>query len=291
MISATIPATNVVTHRRIGSEMRSGSKFFLLLAGLILIFAVLLKWQRQAAAQLRDEIASRRDAADEWTRLNAEHRHLVASQVKPDDVKKLAADRHAVSALLGEIEAMKRRADSTARSTKQPSVEKPVQSSMERGPVPASLWKNAGQATPAAAFETVLWASAGGDLDSLARVLDLDSLARTDATEMLDQLPPAIRQEIGTPERLIALMTAKDAPLGSAEILSADDDVSAGAPILRKLDARVVDVTGEAKELLLRLRADNGRWRLVVPDNAIKKYASLLQAPVEPSGSTGRTPR
>lgn len=271
--------------------MRSDSRFFLLLAGLILILAVLLKWQRQAAARLRDEIASRRDAADEWTRLNAEHQHLVASQVKPDDWKKLAADRHAVSALLVEIEAMKRRADSAARMTKPLAVEKPVQSSMERGPVPVSLWKNAGQATPGAAFETLLWASAGGDLDSLVRVLDLDSLARTEATEVLDQLPPAIRQEIGTPERLVALMTAKDAPLGSAEILSAYEEVAArSAPTLMKLDARVVDADGEAKELLLRMRADNGAWRLVVPDAAIEKYAALLHAPPEQAVSTGDTP-
>ncbi len=160
---------------------------------------------------------------------------------------------------------------------------------MERGPVAASLWKNAGQATPRAAFETLLWASAGGDLDSLARVLDLDSLTRIEATEVLDQLPPAIRQEIGTPERLVALMTAKDAPLGSAEILSGYEEVAGRAPTMMKLNARVVDAEGNAKELLLSLRAENGAWRLVVPDAAIEKYAALLHAPVE-AGSTGDTP-
>ncbi|MEO6992054.1 MAG: hypothetical protein ABI273_00370 [Lacunisphaera sp.] len=275
--------------------MRSNPKFFLLLVGLLLLAAALLTWQRHVAAQLRSEIVSRRHAADEWVRLNAEHRHLVSSQVKPDDLKKLAADRRAMSALLVEIEAMKRRADSSDRSTKPLRVEMPVQPAMERGPVPASLWKNAGQATPAAAFETLLWASAGGDLDSLIRVLDLDSLTRTEATEVLDKLPPAIRQEIGTPERLVALLTAKDAPLGSAEILSAYEAVPAKdastPPTLMKLNARVVDAEGNATELLLNLRADHGVWRLVVPDAAIEKYAAFLQVPAESAGSTGDAPR
>lgn len=294
MISGIIPVTILTMRRRIGFEMRSNSKFFLFIAGLILVFAILLKRQRQAAAQLQDEIASRRVAADEWTRLNAEHQHLVAAQVKPDDLKQLAAERHAVSALLVEIEAMKHRADSMARSPRQPAVEKPTPSLMERGPVPASHWKNAGQATPGAAFETLLWASAGGDLDSLVRVLDLDSLARMEATEVLDQLPSAMRKEIGTPERLVALMTAKDAPMGSAEILSAYEAAAANdashAPATRKLNARVVDAEGNSTELLLDLRADNGTWRLVVPDAAIKKYGALLHAPVEQAGSAADTP-
>ncbi|HEY4245615.1 MAG TPA: hypothetical protein VGM64_02100 [Lacunisphaera sp.] len=277
--------------------MQSKAKFLLFLAGSVLLLAALLAWQRHTTAQLRNEIASRRHAADEWRLLNVEHQRLVSSQVKPDDLKKLAADRHAMSALLVELEAMKRRADSTARLATPRPIEKPVQPAMERGPVPASLWKNAGQTTPAAAFETLLWASAGGDLDSLARVLDLDSVTRVEATEVLDRLPSAMRQEIGTPERLVALMTAKDAPMGSAEILSAYEEGgtkdASHAPILTRLNARVVDTEGNAKELLLNLRANTGTWRLVVPDAAIEKYAALLQNPVTPPppASTGNTPR
>jgi hypothetical protein len=41
---------------------------------------------------------------------------------------------------------------------------------------------------------------------------------------------------------------------------------------------------------LLSLRADHGVWRLVVPDAAIENYATFLQAPGKPAGSTGYTP-
>ena len=83
--------------------------------------------------------------------------------------------------------------------------------------------------------------------------------------------------------------------MGSAEILSASDEVAAKdasrGPTLTRLNARVVDTEGNAKELLLNLRANHGAWRLVVPDAAIEKYAALLQVPAEPAGSTGNTPR
>ena len=51
--------------------------------------------------------------------------------------------------------------------------------------VPASAWRNAGRLTPKAALETILWASADGDVNAVANAISLGATARANAEKIL----------------------------------------------------------------------------------------------------------
>jgi hypothetical protein len=183
-----------------------------------------------------------------------------------------------VTGLIAEIEAMKRRAETAVRPSAAPvagpASARETTSAMKAGAIPARGWKNAGQTTPEAAFETALWASAGGDVDALTGLISLDAGARTKAQEIFARLPASLQQEMVTPERLVALLTARDVPLGSAQILGQYE-----TPLETKLSAQLLDPEGNSKEVLFSLRQENEHWRLVVPGSAVEKYAAWLQTP------------
>lgn len=263
--------------------MNASKSLLLLVAGLGVAAVALLGWQRHTADRLRGEIVRQQQVAgEERARLEDEHRRLMATQTSTGELQRLRAERTAVSSLLGEIEAMRHRADEAARATiardRPLAMESGMEHSMREGPVPARFWKNAGQATPEAAFETALWAGAGGNVESLAGVLALDADARAKAEAVFAKLPAAMKQELATPERLIALLVAKDVPLGSAEILTQATPADATADT--RLAAKLVDSEGKSKEVHLSVRSQDGNWRFVVPPSAVERYATLLQTPV-----------
>ena len=257
--------------------MSINQRAFAVLFGLVAIVGGLLGWQWRAANRVREAIVRYHTDAIEYDRLSADHRRLLARQVSPAELERLRADRIAVSKMLNEIEAMKRRTVTMAQATvvRNSAVrEKPPVASLQGEPVAAARWQNAGQASPAAAFQTALWASAAGDLEALTRVLEFDAETRGKASELFAQLPVALRGELGTAERLIALLIAKDIPSGSAQILvqyqSATDE---------KIAARVVDEAGKPKQLLLSMRAIGDSWHMVVPGKVVESYAVSLRAP------------
>jgi hypothetical protein len=238
----------------------------------------LLGWQRQTATRLRREIVARTEEANQLARLVAEEKKLIDAQVSSEEMEKRRAERAAVSALLLEIEAMKRRAATAAHEAKQrdlaESAPREPRQSLIGNSVPASRWTNAGRATPDAAFETALWAAGGGDIESLAGLLAFDEPAQTKAEAIFANLPPGMKQELATPQRLIALLVAKDAPLGSAQIVS-QSSTATGAQI----DGQLMDEKGKSKQVRLSLRPEGDSWRFIVPPSAVDKYAAQLQAP------------
>lgn len=140
---------------------------------------------------------------------------------------------------------------------------------------PAEDLKNAGKSTPEAATETLLWAAFGGDIDTLSSGLVFTPTAREKANAWFAGLPEKTRTQYGTPEKVMALMIAKDAAglsgmqvLGQKEI--APDNVG--------VRVRFGTTDGNTKDdnLLLR-RVDDG-WRMVLPDAAFEKIARKLSA-------------
>jgi len=245
------------------------------IAALTLLAGATLGWQRRTAMELRDEIALRRAQSGEQTRLQAEHQRLISTSATAEELATQMAERLAVTQLRTQLEALRRRASESATGRRTEGPAQPQATPPLAGNVLAyKLWQNLGAATPAAAFETTLWASAGGDIDALAGLLALDPEARTEAAALFAQLPANLRQEFGSPERLVAVLTAKDVPLGSATILG-----QYPSPTDTKVSALIFDAEGNQKISLFSLRLEGDRWQLVVPGNAVKRYAAWLQAP------------
>jgi hypothetical protein len=138
---------------------------------------------------------------------------------------------------------------------------------------PASDLKNAGKATPEASTETALWAAVGGDVDTLAQTLTFTPTARAKADAWFASLSESTQQQYGSPEKVIALMVARDAAsLTGMQVLGQKaigaDDVG----------VRVRFAAGEGKikdDTFLMHRSTDG-WRMVLPDAAVEKFAKQV---------------
>jgi hypothetical protein len=138
----------------------------------------------------------------------------------------------------------------------------------------AEQWQNRGFATPENALETVLWAAAGGDLDTLKTALQFDAAGRAEAEAVLARLPTSTRETYRTPEGLMTLFIAGDAPLGSLNVLSRQDT----GPATALAYAALTDANGAIRQACLSFVRDGERWRLVVPANAIAKVAQRVMS-------------
>ncbi len=256
--------------------MRRPIIFFATLTLLVSGFIFTAVWQRQAGATTRAELGSLRDQQQERARLEAENARLRASQISSVDLESLRGDRAALTRLRGEIETLRRQAYDPARVATARAEEeaRPPKLSILETQVRASEWRNAGTATPVATLETVLWAAAGGDVDKLASLLVFDPGVRAKAEALLAGLPEATRKEYGTPERLIAALTAKDVPLGMAQIFDPKAEDASG----RHIVVNLLPPTGAgARFMAVSLRQEGSVWKLGVPASAVEKYAAMLK--------------
>lgn len=135
-------------------------------------------------------------------------------------------------------------------------------------------WQNRGFATPENALETVLWAAAGGDLDVLKTALRFDQAGRAAAEAVLAGLPANARSNYQTPEGLMTLFIAKDAPLGSLTVLARQET----GPNAAVAYAALTDTDGTIRQACLSFARDGDRWRLVVPANAVGKVTDRVLA-------------
>lgn len=234
-------------------------------------------WQQRTTTALRAELGRRQRAATEDGNLKAEHAGLLGRQVPPEELARRRAEHEAWTSLAGEIATLRNRLEA-----KKPAAASPPPArtrSLKEAPLTLGEWRNLGQENPAAAFETVLWAAASGEVKELAAGLEMDDATRGKAAAIFNRLPPALQREVGSPEQLVALLTARDVPLGSAWILGQFDM----RPKETRVVAQLADPEGNKRDLLFTLREREGRWRLVVPPQVMTKYAAFLQGePVEP---------
>lgn len=139
--------------------------------------------------------------------------------------------------------------------------------------VPANAWRNAGRGTPEAAAETLLWAALGGEVDTLSNALAFTPTARAKADAWFAGLSDGTRQQYGSPEKVIALMIAKDAATLSGMQMLGQKALGADDVGLR---VRLASSEGKVKDDNLVMHRGSDGWRLMVPDNAVEKYARQL---------------
>lgn len=247
------------------------------LGGLLAVLAGALWRQRGESVRLQAELELQRMERRELDQLRAEKQRLTALQIPAAELERLRADHDAVARLRHELDVLRQAGERRAaqftptRSAPPPS---PTPSATE-GIVADTLLKNVGRSTPAAAVETALWAATGGEVDALAGTLLLEGEARHAAESMLAGMPPAVRSQYGTPERLVALLTAKEIPLGSMHILAPPKPDPAGTRVV----AQLRDHAGFIRAVALSVRKDGDGWKLVVPAGAIEKFRSSPAAP------------
>lgn len=139
--------------------------------------------------------------------------------------------------------------------------------------IPAHALKNEGRATPEAAAQTLLWAAVSGDVDTLANGVVFTPSARTKADAWFAGLSDQTRAEYGSPEKVIALMIARDADkFGGVQILGqrelTPDNVG--------LRMRFSDTQGNTKDDNFVLHRSPDGWRLILPDATVEKFGKQL---------------
>ena len=249
--------------------MRPAHRSYLVLATVLGVAAAGLGWQHRTTTALRGKIDRQHAEARDLALLQAENRRLAAAQPTEEELTDLLARQITLEQLRSQRIAMQHREEAMARVV----TTEPAVPSLKGNSVGYKLWRNVGQATPDAAFETALWAAATGDLDVLAGLLAFDGEAKKQATEAFDRLPAAMQDELGTPEKLIALLTAVDVPLGRASILG---EVS--TPAGTRVSSQLIDAEGKSKVALFTLQSEGDSWRLRVPAGVVAKYDGWLRA-------------
>ena len=232
-----------------------------LLLALALAAGAAIWLQRQAAAQLRDEIVFLREQNRELARLRAENQRLAAALPPAAELEALRADHAAVVRLRGEIEKTKVNVQARERALIPPPL------------IPASEWKNAGRATPAAAVETFLWAAARHDTDAVAAMLGYGGSLRQSVDGFFGALPEALRTQYGTVDRLLAEFLTKDLPLAAMRLPAGPQSSSDWGCVF---NVYLEGKNGVAKDnTIVLLRADDG-WRLAVLPQTAQKIANEI---------------
>ena len=215
-------------------------------------------FERSLAAQLRLQSEIQRQQAGELARLRQEHARLLRLQPSDDDLARLHREATA-------------REQSVQPANEPPAGVAPAMlHALQPGVwAPATEWKNCGRTTPESALETMLWATAGGDLAALKGTLEFDEASRAKGAAILAGLPESSRRQYATPEDLLALELAGNIPLESAQFVArqriSDDEVTAYV--------RLKDPAGVTRQVHLTLRRSPDGWKLHVPATAVNEIA------------------
>jgi len=242
--------------------------------GAWILFAVALAAVAVGIVRMEREAARRallfqtaRDQNLELRALEDLHRKLAADQLPVGEIKILQHRREEVEALRHRLAALRQR---VAWEKDHPS------SRPESETVPASAWIYAGQKTPKAAFESALWSASRGDVDKLAQVLTFGPKVQAGLESLISQLPPASRQDYGTPQKLIATLMAGSFPENVSAITpEGESETGNGAALSIRIDY----ADGHAKDTLFSFVRTPDGWRLVVPTPIASTYAMTVFGP------------
>jgi hypothetical protein len=245
----------------------SGTKWTLgLLAAGLGILGVVVLVQRQTATRLRAEADDLRRQNRTLADLRAEHERLSGQQIPADELQRLRDDHEAIRRLHSEIDDLKNR----------PIAPAPVAPASSVALVPASAWKNAGRATPAAAFESVLWAATHGDVDALIGMLDFRAGgADRKLEELFAGLPAEVRAQYGSPEKMFATLLAGQIPpaVAAMGVVPQEDP---GAKNVSKINVHLEGPGGRQKDMTYGFVRYPDGWRFAILSVMVASYAQLL---------------
>jgi len=259
------------------TAMRHAARRRWIVAGLVAVAAgAIIAVQRRIGSELRGEVELLRAARQrEVARLEAENRAFLSAMVPDAELEHLRADHAAVVHLRSEVDALKAKEQVPAEMSRSESVALAVESSAD-AMIPAHDWKNVGRATPAAAVQTALWAAAGGDLNTLSGMVNLNAESQAKVEAALAGLPDQIRASLGTPERMMAMLAMKDLPLSSMQAMQVSAPLE-GPGISVNPDVAVVllklqSADGATKSTKLTLRQGSTGWGFDVSSDVVDKY-------------------
>ena len=233
--------------------------------------------QRATNAELRAEIAALRDEVQQVAKQRAvaprEEAKTATVATTSGESSRADENRAELAKLREELNGLKKSAQDATRAA-----QAATQAARGESPVPVKLTpagelKNVGRATVNAAVETLLSAAFGGDVETVASSIVLEPSAEALAQELFARLPEASRAQYGSPDKLVALMLAKDAAALTGMQILGQRDIS---PDVVGVRVRLANEEGKTKEQGLGFRKTTDGLRMIVTDDVVKKYAGQL---------------
>ncbi|MCX6956474.1 MAG: hypothetical protein NTV51_30445 [Verrucomicrobia bacterium] len=252
-----------------------------LTVGLIVVVAgaggAAIYLQQQSIARLRGEMTllhaeNVQLAKQQQAVVAAKARETAATAATPAGAGATRADAGEIAQLREEVDGLKKTAQEFGKIIQAAQV-KAAEAAIPTQLVPVAQWKNGGRDTAATAIETVLWAATGGDVDVLSQGLAFTPTARTKADAWFAQLSDATKAQYGSPEKLIALMIAKDAAAVSGMQILGQKEVTPDDVGMR---VRIGAENGKTKDDTFFLHRSGNGWQLLLPDQAVEKFAKQL---------------
>ena len=233
--------------------------------------------------RLRQRIAEARGQKERSDRLRDANRQaqelLDRARTDGDDGKRaIHAD---VVRLREEVAGLEKRAEETSaklRAQHQADVEALASNrDPQRGLVRLENFQAAGRSTPAATFQTFVWAAMKGEDGTLAGMIALPDTAQERAEAVVAALPEAVRTKYSTPEKLAALFFA-DALTGK----TAAQIVGVTSPDAQHAIVTVHGLADQEQNVPMQLGAEG--WQIVVSEGMVDKLASWARGGPPPAG-------
>lgn len=182
-----------------------------LLAGVGIFVATVLHLDN---ARLRKNLVGAEQAKREAVRLQDENDHARAqlSKMRASEAERaetLTRDAERLRREVADLEkAASARAGAARLQAQNDARAKAEGSNPETGLTPLERFHDVGQANPAAAFQTFVWAAMQGGDEKLASMIAFNGSGRAAAEAVVAALPEADRAKFPTPEKLAALFFA-----------------------------------------------------------------------------------
>jgi RNA polymerase sigma factor (sigma-70 family) len=297
--SAILPATSTLQIIMASTNAKIG--LAVVLAASVTTPLVL---QHQTNSRLRDEIA----------RLRAEPAPPPRVQAAPSDtaeLERLRREHEELLRLRGQVALLRQQAANPPKVQKEKAnsllAESPESRMLRLNPwmdpavspeipmIGSNSWGNAGLATPAAALQTITWALANRDTNTMLAAVGMDPKTREMEEERFSRLPEAVREKYGSLDALLIALQFKNPPSATGfRILSQTEDGPDDVTLVVQQQFADGRVGGGWTRLY---RDENGSWRSVVPPlpegmwEHIVDSASGRQPSTGPLPITQQTPR
>jgi len=138
-------------------------------------------------------------------------------------------------------------------------------------------FKNVGALTPAAAFQTMIWAALAGDDDTLARLVALEPESIKLGEEYLQKLPPVTRQKFKSPQHLVSLYVADEVVRNASagQIVKTNMEAPSKAELIVRSTTATRD---KPRQSSLDFVQVEGRWCFPVKHALVEQLLKRLQS-------------
>ncbi len=216
-------------------------------------------------------------AAEELVTLREENSRLTEALASDAPASALATAAAAVeSNILGTARAVEQRS-SQPRSTGAAAslvLKQATASAAGAAESDSTRHRNRGQATPHDAFMSFAWAAEAGEIQALSKLLWFDREVLPKAEAVLASMPPSLRRDYDTPEKLFALIFAADAIVAPPPA----PDLIEGWTVVELAPGRTALRAPGAKPHVdyHQYQQTGDGWKYVVPEVAVQHMPAAL---------------